>query len=84
MKEGLFSEGIDETKEHVGRPLAQNTVDAIILVDGFSESKLLYKSVKEAFENTKMLNPDECGLSVLKWITTSVDCKKGQQILVRV
>ena len=66
MIEGLFSESIDEIKKHVDRLLAQNSVDAIILVDGFSESKRIYKSMKESFENIKILNPDECGLSVLK------------------
>ena len=66
MIEGLFSESIDEIKEHVDRLLAQNSVHAIILVGGFSESKLIYKSMKESFKNIKILNPDECGLSVLK------------------
>lgn len=66
MIEGLFSESIDEIKEHVGRLSAQISVDAIILVGGFSESKLIYKSMKESFESIKILNPDECGISVLK------------------
>nr|XP_022309127.1 heat shock 70 kDa protein 12B-like [Crassostrea virginica]XP_022309128.1 heat shock 70 kDa protein 12B-like [Crassostrea virginica] len=63
MIEGLF---LDKIKKHVGGLLTQNSVDAIILVGGFSESKLIYKSMKDTFQNIKILNPPECGLSVLK------------------
>ena len=64
--EGLFSGSINEITRHVGGLLAKNSVDAIILVGGFSESELIYKSLKDTFQNIKILNPDECGLSVLK------------------
>ena len=66
MIKSLFSERIDRIKKHVGSLLTQNSVDAIILVGGFSESKLIYKSMKDTFQNIKILNPPECGLSVLK------------------
>ena len=66
MVKGLFSESLDKIKKHIAGLLAQNSVDAIILVGGFSESKLIHKLMKDTFQNIKILNPPECGLSVLK------------------
>ncbi|XP_078322009.1 heat shock 70 kDa protein 12B-like isoform X2 [Crassostrea virginica] len=66
IMEGLFLESIHEITKHIGGLLAKNSVDTIILVGGFSESKLIYKSMKESFPNIKILNPPECCLSVLK------------------
>ena len=66
IMEGLFLESIVKITKHVGGLLAQKSVDAIILVGGFSESKLIYKSMKESFPNIKILNPHESGLSVLR------------------
>ena len=65
--EGMFLEIIYKIKKHVGGLLDQNIfVDAILLVGGFSESKLIYNSMQDSFPNITILNPPECGLSVLK------------------
>ena len=66
IMEDLFLESIIEITKHVRGLLVQKSVDAIILVGGFSESKLIYKSMKESFPNIQILNPHESGLSVLR------------------
>lgn len=66
IMEDLFLESINEITKHVRGLLDQKSVDAIILVGGFSESKLIYKSMKESFPNIRILNPHESGLSVLR------------------
>ena len=57
---------IQEIICHVGGLLKKISVDAIILVGGFSESKFVYQSMKDAFKNVTILKPHEGSLSVLK------------------
>ena len=64
--ENLFMTTIQEIICHVGGLLNEISVDAIILVGGFSESKFVYQSMKDAFKNVPILKPHEGSLSVLK------------------
>ncbi|XP_078320406.1 heat shock 70 kDa protein 12B-like isoform X4 [Crassostrea virginica] len=64
--EKLFMKTITEIICHVGGLLKKISVDAIILVGGFSESKFVYQSMKDAFKNVPILKPHEGSLSVLK------------------
>nr|XP_022310181.1 heat shock 70 kDa protein 12B-like isoform X2 [Crassostrea virginica] len=64
--ENLFMTTIQEIICHVGGLLKEISVDAIILVGGFSESKFVYQSMKDAFKNVLILKPHEGSLSVLK------------------
>lgn len=67
MIKNLFKEPTDDINNQISHLLEHNAVDAIILVGGFSESTFVYKSIKELFASSvKVLNPPECGLSVLK------------------
>lgn len=67
MIQDLFKESIRDITSHISHLLLINSVDAIILVGGLSESTLVFKSIKDSFESSvKVLNPPECGLSVLK------------------
>lgn len=60
-------EPINDINGQIGHLLGHRDVDAVILVGGFSESKLVYKSIKEETQpSVLILNPPECGLSVLK------------------
>lgn len=64
--ENLFMTTIQEIICHVGGLLKEVSVDAIILVGGFSESKFVYQSMKDAFKNIPILKPHEGSLAVLK------------------
>ena len=64
--EKLFMTIINEIIGHVGDLLDRISVDAIILVGGFSESKFVFKSMKDTFKNISILRPHESSLSVLK------------------
>lgn len=67
MIQDLFKESIRDITSQISHLLLINSVDAIILVGGLSESTLVFKSIKDSFESSvKVLNPPECGLSVLK------------------
>ncbi|XP_052779788.1 heat shock 70 kDa protein 12A-like isoform X2 [Mya arenaria] len=65
----FFKESIDSTVEHVKVVLQKREnrgVEAILMVGGFSESKMLNKAVKQAFPGLKMIVPNDAGLAVLK------------------
>ncbi|XP_052779784.1 heat shock 70 kDa protein 12A-like [Mya arenaria] len=65
----FFKESIDSTVEHVKDVLQKREnrgVEAILMVGGFSESKMLNKAVKQAFPGLKMIVPNDAGLAVLK------------------
>lgn len=47
MIQDLFMEPINDINGQIGHLLGHRDVDAVILVGGFSESKLVYKSIKE-------------------------------------
>lgn len=71
MIKDLFKEPIHDVTSQINQLLVNNSVDAIILVGGFSESQLVYKSIKEKIKkkiqpSVLILNPPDCGLSVLK------------------
>lgn len=58
MIKDLFKDSICDVTSQIRKLLLDNSVDAIILVGGFSESTLVYKSIKESFESSvKVLNP---------------------------
>ncbi|XP_052779786.1 heat shock 70 kDa protein 12A-like [Mya arenaria] len=65
----FFKDSIDSTIEHVKDVLQKREnrgVEEILMVGGFSESKMLNKAVKQAFPGLKMIVPNEAGLAVLK------------------
>ncbi|XP_052779002.1 heat shock 70 kDa protein 12A-like isoform X2 [Mya arenaria] len=65
----FFKDSIDSTIEHVKDVLQKREnrgVEAILMVGGFSESKMLNKAVKQNFPGLKMIVPNEAGLAVLK------------------
>ncbi|XP_052778673.1 heat shock 70 kDa protein 12A-like [Mya arenaria] len=65
----FFKESIDSTIEHLKDALQKREnkgVKAILMVGGFSESKMLKKAVQQTFPGLKMIIPDEAGLAVLK------------------
>ncbi|XP_052779782.1 heat shock 70 kDa protein 12A-like isoform X3 [Mya arenaria] len=65
----FFKNSIDSTIEHVKDVLQKREnrgVEAILMVGGFSESKMLNKAVRQAFPGLKMIIPNEAGLAVLK------------------
>ncbi|XP_052779004.1 heat shock 70 kDa protein 12A-like [Mya arenaria] len=65
----FFKESIENTIALVKDVLRKNEnrgVEAILMVGGFSESKMLNKAVKQTFPGLKIIVPDEAGLAVLK------------------
>ncbi|XP_061185642.1 heat shock 70 kDa protein 12B-like [Saccostrea echinata] len=66
MLENLFIEPINDITRQLHHLMEKNSVDAIIMVGGFSESKIVYNSLKKTFAKVRILNPPESSLSVLK------------------
>ncbi|XP_052778678.1 heat shock 70 kDa protein 12A-like [Mya arenaria] len=69
VAQSFFKESVDNTIEHVKDILQKREnrgVEAILMVGGFSESKMLSKAFKRTFPTLKMILPDEAGLAVLK------------------
>ncbi|KAL3879863.1 hypothetical protein ACJMK2_032141 [Sinanodonta woodiana] len=65
----LFSNAIQSTVSHV-KELMKNKivsrVSSILMVGGFSESKMLQHAIRSSFPNVKVIIPHEAGLVVLK------------------
>lgn len=66
---GLFSDAINSIVKHVKELLREPAVqgtEAILMVGGFSESRMLQQAVKDNFPKMKLVIPEEAGLVVLK------------------
>ena len=66
---GLFSDAINSIVKHVKQLLREPSVqgtEAILMVGGFSESKMLQQAIKDNFPRLKLIIPEEAGLVVLK------------------
>ena len=65
----LFSNAVDSIVKHVKdllqEPAVQGT-EAILMVGGFSESRLLQHAIRDSFPKLKLVIPEEAGLVVLK------------------
>ena len=65
----MFSEAINSIISHV-KDVCRNPrirrLNKILMVGGFSESQLIFRSVKEAFPDVKVVQPDDPGLVILK------------------
>lgn len=63
----LFNHPIFGILEQIKNLLRKHeAIKSIILVGGFSESRLLQEKLKESIEGKTFIIPNECGLSVLK------------------
>ena len=65
----LFGETCQRIVSHLGEIFAESAVrntDTILMVGGFSESKMLQDAIKQAFPGKKIIIPEEAGLAVLK------------------
>ncbi|KAK3578318.1 hypothetical protein CHS0354_004228 [Potamilus streckersoni] len=65
----LFSNAIESTVSHVKELMKERTVhglSSILMVGGFSESKMLQHAIRSNFPNVKVIIPHEAGLVVLK------------------
>ncbi|KAK3578319.1 hypothetical protein CHS0354_004229 [Potamilus streckersoni] len=65
----LFSNVVQSTVSHVKELMkerAVSSVSSILMVGGFSESKMLQHAVRSNFPNVKVIIPQEAGLVVLK------------------
>ncbi|XP_061185466.1 heat shock 70 kDa protein 12A-like [Saccostrea echinata] len=63
----LFCTPIDGIISHLQNLLQEHEkVKSILLVGGFSESKLLQEEIKKAMADKTFVIPNECGLAVLK------------------
>ena len=65
----LFSDAIDSIVKHVKDLLRESSVsgtEAVLMVGGFSESKMLQQAIKDNFPRMKLIIPEEAGLVVLK------------------
>ena len=66
---GLFSDVLTHLEDHIrdilSKPCAKQT-KTFLLVGGFSESPIIYETIKQKFPHIKVIVPDESGLTVLK------------------
>jgi len=66
---GIFKPTCDQIVQHLKtifeNPSVKGT-DAILMVGGFSESKMLQIAIKENFRDKRIIIPEEAGLAVLK------------------
>ena len=62
----LYSKVIDEIKRTIYSLVKEHPISVIILVGGFSESDLVFESLKVFFKDIQFLRPHESGLSILK------------------
>ncbi|KAK3607273.1 hypothetical protein CHS0354_002894 [Potamilus streckersoni] len=66
---GFFAKSIENTISHV-KDLMKNdlvqTISGILMVGGYSESKMLQNAIKDNFPNVKVIVPYEASLVVLK------------------
>nr|XP_022310182.1 heat shock 70 kDa protein 12B-like [Crassostrea virginica] len=62
----LYSKVIDELKRTIYSLVKEDPISVIILVGGFSESNLIFESLKGFYKDIQILRPPESGLSILK------------------
>jgi len=63
----LFEPTINKITDHIEQILAVvEKVDVILLVGGFSESRMVDEAIRTKFPKYKIINPDEAGLAVLR------------------
>ena len=62
----LYSKVIDELKRTIYSLVKEDPISVIILVGGFSESNLIFDSLKGFYKDIQILRPPESGLSILK------------------
>lgn len=67
---GFFTKSKKSIKTHVKeilkRPEVNGKLDAIIMVGGFSESRVIVQSVRQAFPDLRVIVPQDPGLAVVK------------------
>ncbi|KAL3879593.1 hypothetical protein ACJMK2_031882 [Sinanodonta woodiana] len=69
VMKSLFSNAIQSTVSHVKELMKDKivlSVSSILMVGGFSESKVLQHAIRSSFPNVKVIIPQEAGLVVLK------------------
>lgn len=66
MIRDLYSKVIDEIKRTIYSLEKEDRISVIILLGGFSESDLIFESLKVFFKDIQFLRPHESGLSILK------------------
>lgn len=57
---------IEEIKSTIDSLVKKDTISVVILVGGFSESNIVYDTLKDSCQNIQILRPHESGLSILK------------------
>ncbi|XP_078320398.1 heat shock 70 kDa protein 12B-like [Crassostrea virginica] len=62
----LYSKVINEIKRTIYSLVKEDPISVIILVGGFSESNLIFESLKGFYQDIQILRPHESGLSILK------------------
>ncbi|KAL3879590.1 hypothetical protein ACJMK2_031879 [Sinanodonta woodiana] len=69
IMKNLFSSAIQSTVSHVKELMKDKIVrkvSIILMVGGFSESKMLQNAIRSSFRNVKVIIPQEAGLVILK------------------
>ena len=66
MIRDLYSKVIDEIKRTIYSLVKEYPISVIILVGGFSESNLIFDSLKGFYKDIQILRPHESELSILK------------------
>ncbi|KAK3611846.1 hypothetical protein CHS0354_040520 [Potamilus streckersoni] len=69
VMQGFFKDALEQLGEHLKSLFGEgslDSIDTIILVGGFSDSKMLQTHVKSILPNKRFIVPHEAGLAVLK------------------
>ncbi|KAL3879598.1 hypothetical protein ACJMK2_031886 [Sinanodonta woodiana] len=69
VMKSLFSNAIQSTVSHVKELMKDKivrSISSILMVGGFSESKMLQHAIRTSFPNVRIIIPDEAGLVILK------------------
>lgn len=64
----MFSESIRNTVEHLQDLLSQESlkdVKTILLVGGFSESRILQEAIKKEFSEKVVVRPENSGMAIV-------------------
>lgn len=74
----LFTEPINSIVNHVKGIFKEvlNTCKAVVMVGGFSESKILQENLKKEFADIRVIIPNEPGLAILKGAVIFGHCPK--------
>ncbi|XP_062571662.1 heat shock 70 kDa protein 12A-like [Saccostrea cucullata] len=65
----MFKPAVDSILHHIGELLSDSVTSGlqnIMLVGGFSDSKIIQRTVKERFKDLRVVIPQDAGLAVLK------------------